>query len=119
MLTPRAEIQILTSFIANLSQIVEPELERRTLSKYLDYVHILVFFAFSIAMMCFRNRLNVSVLDVCLLCIAFAIASESFQLHVTSRSAQISDVMLDLIGAIEGIFIYLFISRIWRLRESL
>ncbi|PHS31770.1 MAG: hypothetical protein COA82_09845 [Alkaliphilus sp.] len=45
-------------------------------------------------------------------CVLYAISDETHQIFVPGRSAQISDVLIDSVGAIVGILMYLVLARI-------
>lgn len=45
-------------------------------------------------------------------CIVYAISDEVHQLFVPGRSGQVSDVMIDTIGAALGIIMYVFVNRL-------
>jgi len=46
------------------------------------------------------------------ICVLYAISDETHQIFVPGRSAQISDVLIDSVGAIVGILMYLVLGRI-------
>ena len=46
-----------------------------------------------------------------LICVFYAISDETHQIFVPGRSAQVSDVLIDSVGAVVGILVYLGISR--------
>jgi VanZ family protein len=46
-----------------------------------------------------------------LICVLYAISDETYQIFVPGRSAQLSDVLIDSVGAVAGIVMYLGFSR--------
>ena len=51
------------------------------------------------------------------ICILYAISDEVHQLFVPGRSGQVSDVLLDSVGATAGILIFLFVYSIFNVRR--
>ena len=51
------------------------------------------------------------------ICILYAISDEVHQLFVPGRSGQISDVLLDSVGAMTGILLVAFVYRLFKVRR--
>ncbi|QQK76481.1 VanZ family protein [Salicibibacter cibarius] len=52
-----------------------------------------------------------------LLCVCYAITDEVHQLFIPGRSGEVSDVVLDSIGALVGIGVYVVVRRKWSFRS--
>ncbi|QQK80360.1 VanZ family protein [Salicibibacter cibi] len=63
------------------------------------------------------GRMRRIVLWAWLLCVCYAITDEVHQLFIPGRSAEVSDVVLDSIGAIVGISVYVIVRGKWSFRR--
>ena len=68
--------------------------------------HTVCFAALTLVALLLRERIHVSLLHLALIFMLLALATESIQLFLSSRTPQLKDVWMDLIGVLIGIALF-------------
>lgn len=97
-------VDIITSII-NIKDIGLLSLIIRKLAHFTEY------FILGILVINFITRYDKKIIIAILLCIMYATSDEIHQIFVPSRSCQITDIMIDSLGSIMGIYLYKLITK--------
>ena len=97
-------VDIITSII-NIKDIGLLSLIIRKLAHFIEY------FILGILVINFITRYDKKIIIAILLCIIYATSDEIHQIFVTGRSCQITDIMIDSLGSIMGIYLYKLITK--------
>lgn len=97
-------VDIITSII-NIKDIGLLSLIIRKLAHFTEY------FILGILVINFITRYDKKIIIAILLCIIYATSDEIHQIFVPGRSCQITDIMIDSLGSIMGIYLYKLITK--------
>ena len=97
-------VDIITSII-NIKDIGLLSLIIRKLAHFIEY------FILGILVINFITRYDKKIIIAILLCIIYATSDEIHQIFVPGRSCQITDIMIDSLGSIMGIYLYKLITK--------
>lgn len=97
-------VDIITSII-NIKDIELLSLIIRKLAHFIEY------FILGILVINFITRYDKKIIIAILLCIIYATSDEIHQIFVPGRSCQITDIMIDSLGSIMGIYLYKLITK--------
>ncbi|GAA0469529.1 VanZ family protein [Alkalibacillus silvisoli] len=118
---PAEESSELSGSVVDLVISIAPFIEGDS-----DWVHFLVrkgahFFVYFVLGILVINGLRVSGISIkrsalasVFICLLYAISDEVHQLYIPGRSGEVSDVILDTIGASVGVLVYLGVVRLGR-----
>lgn len=73
--------------------------------------HFIEYFILGILVINFITRYDKKIIIAILLCIIYATSDEIHQIFVPGRSCQITDIMIDSLGSIMGIYLYKLITK--------
>lgn len=73
--------------------------------------HFTEYFILGILVINFITRYDKKIIIAILLCIIYATSDEIHQIFVPGRSCQITDIMIDSLGSIMGIYLYKLITK--------
>ena len=80
---------------------------KAVIAQYLmKFAHAFIFAVMSVFLFTQRRKLNLSGIDVIVLAILIAWASEAVQRHQQTRSAEVSDILIDGVGIFFGVVVY-------------
>ena len=97
-------VDIITSII-NIKDIGLLSLIIRKLAHFIEY------FILGILVINFITRYDKKIIIAILLCIIYATSDEIHQIFVPGRSCQITDIMIDSLGSIMGIYLCKLITK--------
>lgn len=97
-------VDIITSII-NIKDIGLLSLIIRKLAHFTEY------FILGILVINFITRYDKKIIIAILLCIIYATSDEIHQIFVTGRSCQVTDVIIDSMGSIMGVYLYKLINK--------
>ena len=97
-------VDIITGII-NIKDIGLLSLIIRKLAHFTEY------FILGILVINFITRYDKKIIIAILLCIIYATSDEIHQIFVPGRSCQITDIMIDSLGSIMGIYLYKLITK--------
>mgnify|MGYP004566601119 FL=1 len=97
-------VDIITSII-NIKDIGLLSFIIRKLAHFTEY------FILGILVINFITRYDKKIIIAILLCIIYATSDEIHQIFVPGRSCQITDIMIDSLGSIMGIYLYKLITK--------
>lgn len=97
-------VDIITSII-NIKDIELLSLIIRKLAHFIEY------FILGILVINFITRYDKKIIIAILLCIIYATSDEIHQIFVPGRSCQITDIMIDSLGSIMGIYLCKLITK--------
>lgn len=97
-------VDIITSII-NIKDIGLLSLIIRKLAHFIEY------FILGILVTNFITRYDKKIIIAILLCIIYATSDEIHQIFVPGRSCQVTDVIIDSMGSIMGVYLYKLINK--------
>lgn len=77
------------------------------------YGHVFCFAMLTLFASAIRRKLTVTPRELVLFIFLLAVATEGFQLFIDGRTTNVSDLLLDLVGAVIGFGIFLIYKRIY------